>query len=237
MRERSIRYVPAPIIFLLVAGIALQIIFNSWLPKPNARAEDLASPASTTTLKLISLGEPIAFAKLLMLYLQAFDNQPGISVPFQELDYNKVEQWLTRISELDPRGQYPLFFASRLYGEVANEAKQRQMAELVYKQFLVDPNRRWPWLTHVTVMAKHRLKDLPLAFKYAKALREHATGKNVPHWAQQMEIFILEDMNEIQTAKILLGGLLENGQIIDQNEIRFLSERLAELEKKAPSKK
>jgi hypothetical protein len=106
------------------------------------------------------------------------------------------------------------------------------MAEFVYQQFLLDPNRRWPWLAHVAIMAKHRLKDLPLALKYSRAMRERATARDVPHWAQQMEIFILEDMNELESAKILIGGLLESGQITDKNEGYFLSQRLKELEKK-----
>jgi hypothetical protein len=45
-----------------------------------------------------------------------------------------------------------------------------------------------------------------------------------------MEIFILEDMNELAAAKIMLGGLLESGTIQDPAELRFLRERLQELE-------
>jgi hypothetical protein len=47
-----------------------------------------------------------------------------------------------------------------------------------------------------------------------------------------MEIFILEDMNELQAARILLGGLLEHGDIQDPNERRFLERRLRELEQR-----
>jgi len=45
-----------------------------------------------------------------------------------------------------------------------------------------------------------------------------------------MEIFILEDMNELQAAKIMIGGLLAKGAIRDPAEVRFLKERLDELE-------
>ncbi|HCN90147.1 MAG TPA: hypothetical protein DIT28_13380, partial [Oxalobacteraceae bacterium] len=61
----------------------------------------------------------------------------------------------------------------------------------------------------------------------------HATGSQVPDWAKQMEIFLLEDMNELERAKILLGGLLHSGQITDPHEIRFLEERLKQLELKS----
>ena len=45
-----------------------------------------------------------------------------------------------------------------------------------------------------------------------------------------MEIFILEDMNELEAAKVMLGGLLATGRIRDADERRFLEEKLAELE-------
>jgi hypothetical protein len=52
----------------------------------------------------------------------------------------------------------------------------------------------------------------------------------VPLWAKQMEIFILEDMNELEAAKVMLGGLLESGAVTDPGELRFLQQRLQELE-------
>ena len=48
-----------------------------------------------------------------------------------------------------------------------------------------------------------------------------------------MEIFILEDMNEFEAARIMLGGLLASGQIRDPAEARFLAQRLKDLEAKS----
>jgi hypothetical protein len=45
-----------------------------------------------------------------------------------------------------------------------------------------------------------------------------------------MRIFILEDMGETQSAKVLLGGLLTSGEVSDEAEIRFLEQRLQLLE-------
>jgi hypothetical protein len=176
------------------------------------------------------VGEPIAVANLLSLYLQAFDTQPGISIPFKDLDYDRVNDWLSRILELDSPGQYPLLMASQVYSQVPDEHRQRQMLELVYQQFLLDPNRRWRWLGHAAIMAKHRLHDLGLALRYARAINRYATAAEVPHWAKQMHIFVLEDMGEHQTAKILLGGLLASGAITDPHEALFLTQRLSALQ-------
>jgi hypothetical protein len=45
-----------------------------------------------------------------------------------------------------------------------------------------------------------------------------------------MEIFILEDMNELQAARIMLGDLIQSGAVEDPAELRFLKQRLEELE-------
>lgn len=218
--------VPATVLALLLAGLSLQIAWHGAQAPRQARAESLPAPPHTELLRAASLGEPLVFAHFIMLWLQAFDNQPGISIPFRDLDYGRVIAWLERILQLDGRTQYPLLAASRVYAEVPAPTKQRPMLEFVYQQFLLDPNRRWPWMAHAVFIAKHRLKDLPLSLKYAKALTNYATGAKVPHWAQQMQIFVLEDMGEVESAKVLLGGLIESGKVTDPHELRFLEERL-----------
>jgi len=51
-----------------------------------------------------------------------------------------------------------------------------------------------------------------------------------------MQIFIAEDMNELQAAKIMIGGLLESGKLKDPGERQFLKQRLEELERRMSSK-
>jgi hypothetical protein len=236
MSQRSIAGVPRGVLALLALGLAAQIGLKATAPPPRTAAEDLAPAPSIAALRLASFGDPVALGKTLMLYLQAFDYQSGSKVPYRDLDYARLEAWLERILELDPRGQYPLLAASRLYAEVPVEAKQRSMLEFVYRQFLLDPDRRWPWLAHATAIAKHRLHDLPLALRYARAIQRYAVADNVPLWAKQMEIFILEDMNELETARLIIGGYLQSGTVKDPAELRFLDERLRQLEARTARK-
>ena len=231
MRQRPFTSVPRSVVALAVLALATQVVFAVLQPRPQARAEQLPAPPSAPVLRAMSLGDPIPLAQLWTLWLQAFDNQPGISIPFLDLDYGKVEAWLQRILQLDPHGQYPLMMASQLYAQVPDECKQRQMLDFVHREFLSDPNRRWPWMAHAAIMARHRLNDLPLALSFARDLAAHATAPNVPHWAGQMQIFLYEDMGEYETARVLLGGLLDSGAVQDPHEIHFLIERLNKLKK------
>ena len=119
--------------------------------------------------------------------------------------------------------------ASRLYGAVPYDGKQRQMLEFVYEQFLLDPDRRWQWLAHAAIIAKHQLGDIDLALKYAQAITVHATGEAVPGWAKHMTVVVLEDMGELDAAVLLIGRLLKDGLITDPHEVRFLPRKLEEL--------
>jgi hypothetical protein len=215
---------------VLICGLGLQVFLNNSLPHAVGKAAELPPPPSPTTLKLISFGEPHLAAQLMLLYLQASDTQPGTNLRYLDLDYQRVGSWLGTILAMDSVSQYPLLIASHLYAQVPNENKQRMMLDFIYREFLIDPNRRWPALAHASVIAKHRLKDLPLALKYANAIANNTTAKEVPSWAKQMPIFILEDMGELEAAKVLIGGLLESGKITDTHEINFLVKRLEALE-------
>jgi hypothetical protein len=230
MNERKVSAVPAAVLAALVLALGLQLELRREMPPARAGASDLSPAPGLTGLRLAALGDPIPLAKVLMLYLQAFDLNAANAIPYQALDYATLEQWLLRILWLDPTGQYPLFAASRVYADVPDEARQRRMLDLVYREFRADPDRRWPWLAHAAAMAKHRLKDLALARRYAAAIQQHAKGEHVPLWAKQMEIFILEDMNELETARVMIGGFLDSGMISDPAEIRFLDRRLREIQ-------
>ena len=232
---RPLSSVPNAAKFLLVATLVLNVIWQGLLEKPRASATALGMPPHVAWLRVASVGEPLALAQFLMLRLQAFDNQPGLSVPYSALDYGAVEAWLKRALELDPAAQYPLMMAAHLYAQIPDQAKQRRMLAFVQREFLNDPERRWRWLAHAALVAKHRLKDMPLALAYASDITRHAAG--AASWARQMRIFILEDMGEHEAAAVLLGGLLATGEVRDSAEIHFLSQRLEVLKAAEKSSK
>lgn len=217
--QRALGAVPKALWALLAASLAAQVAWQARQLSHTPAASELPPPPSVHGLRLASFAEPEAAARLLALYVQSFDLGAANSLA-----------WLRSILELDPRGQYPLFLAARVYAENTDPLRARLALDFVYQQFFIDPNRRWPWLAHAALTAKHRLADLPLARRYASAVQRYATAPDVPLWAKQMEVFILEDMNELDAARIMLGGMLESGMVHDPAELRFLRQRLQELE-------
>lgn len=231
MRERSIKSVPVSVLVIMAAGMVMQLAWSALQPPLSAKAEQLPVPMNVESWRAASFGDPIPLSRALMLWLQCFDNGT-VTIPFRNLDYERVTRWLDTVISLDSKSQYTLLAATRLYAEVPDEPRQRLMLDFVYRKFLEDPAHRWRWLAQAVVIAKHRLNDLPLALKFAQALADNTNNDAVPSWARQMHIFIHEDMGEVESARILLGGLLESGTITDVNELRFLNERLQVLQQR-----
>ncbi len=231
-RERPVEYVPKHYIIGLVLFLALQVIFHLYFIKPQLKIEQLTKPANSYYYLLPALSDNIIASKTLMLWLQAFDNQPGVSLSFKELNYSIIKEWLGLIQSLDNKSQYPLLTASRVYSRVDNTIKKKIMLDFVKDEYLKKPNQRWRWMAYCVYVAKYELKDLDLALSFAKLLRENTSYDAAPAWATQMELFILEELDQLESAKILIGGFLESGEIKDEHELRFLHNRLSELESK-----
>lgn len=230
MKERPLKDVPRLVLATLVLALTVQCALRLAQAGTTAKAQDLDAPPASISLRFATMGDPIPLAKLLMLYLQSYDFRADNPIHFQALDYGRLTGWLTRILELDPGGQYPLHAASRVYAEIPDATKTRVMLDFVYQEFLSDPEHRWMWLAHAASIAKHRLNDLELARRYAAAIQQHATGPQVPMWAKQMEAFILEDMNELEAARVMIGGFVASGQITEPGELRFLEGRMKQIE-------
>lgn len=229
--ERPVAALPA----WLRRGLALALLAQVLLAlAPGSRlryAADLPPAPTAPVLRAAAFGEPAALSRLAMLWLQSFDSGATNQTHYRDLDYGRLTGWLGAIQGTDPRSRYPLFAAARIYAEVPDPARARQMLEFVHREYLKAPQQRWPALAHGALLAKHRLQDLALARRYAAAIQAVAQDPAVPLWAKQMEIFILEDMNELEAARIMLGGLLAAGRVTDPGERRFLQGRLAELER------
>jgi hypothetical protein len=231
--QRPLEAVPPWVALFLAAFLGLQIFLSARLAPSPRKAGDLPTPPRVAALRIAAIGEPAALARLAMVYLQSFDYHGSNSLPFRRLDYDRLVGWLKAIHALDPLSKYPVFAAAHVYAEVHDPVRQRKMLDFIYSVFLENPNRHWPALAHASLVAKHRLKDLDLSLKYARAIDRMTTATDVPLWARQMQVFILEDMNELEAASIMLGGLLAKGQVRDAAERQYLERRLKALEERS----
>jgi hypothetical protein len=221
----------------LTLALGAQLAMHGLTPRPRAQPADLSRPPSVGEARVIALGDAPALARAMMLGLQTYDVQPGVSLPLRTLDYPRVIDWLRLIVTLHPDSQYALLSAARLYAEVPDPARTRMMLDFIHAAFLEDPDRRWPWLAHAVVLARHRLGDTRLALFYARELRTHVDPGSAPPWVGEMEALALADLGEREAARVLLGGLLASGTITEPHERHFLIERLEALDTHAVAPK
>jgi hypothetical protein len=211
---------------MLVLALLTQLVWHAVRPAPVALVQALPNAPRAELARAAALGDGPALARLLSLWLQAFDNPPGVNVPFRDLDYARLERWLEVMLELDAEAQFPLLAAARVYGAVPDAARTRRMLEFVHRRFLEAPVKRWRWMADAALIARHRLHDLDLARDYAKSLTERTKAGEVPFWARDLYVLVLEDRCELEAARIIIGGLVSDGQISDPRELAFLEAKL-----------
>lgn len=226
------RTAPWWLLILLLIALGSQIAWKSFASPPLAKMVDFGSPPSLALLRLSTLGDPIAMASVWMLWLQTFDDQAGLVVPFNNLNFYHLAAWLERILALDPRSEYPLFAAIRVYGFVQDPDKQRIMLDFVHRAFLDAPQQRWSWLALAAVQARHRLADHDLARLYMDEIGKKSIANQLPFWVQGLQARILIEQNELDSARAVIGGLLVHEAMSERKKqsLAIWLEKLAERE-------
>lgn len=227
---KPLRLIPLALWALLAAGVAGQLAFHHYLaPEPRITARDFSQPPSAAALRATAFGDYATLSKVLALWVQAFDNQPGASIPFNQLDYDALGQWLDRAVALDARAAYPHFLMSKIYTATHNEPRRRKSVAWVRRHFLARPDARYEWMTYIANFAKYELKDDDLAFALARQLNAHTTPGAVPDWVRQLEIYYLQGHDQFEAAADLLLARLQAGEVTEPQEFIYLSDQLERL--------
>lgn len=224
--------VPRWLWVLAAAALVLQLLFHFQVQgaaQVDRRGLELQPPPSAGVLQAMALGDPLVLGRVLMLNLQAFDNQQGESISFYELNYDILGQWLDRIVALDEKAEYPHFSAAKIYTSVLNNKQVRIMIEWVRRHFANAPDARWEWMAHAAHMAQYTLEDRALARALAEELHRLTTPGKVPGWSRQMGVFFLENGSEYEASAAMLANLLDTGEVDDPNEFKFLLTRLEDI--------
>ncbi|NKC16873.1 MAG: hypothetical protein GKR94_33175 [Gammaproteobacteria bacterium] len=228
-RDRPFSQVPRWILVAALATLCAQLIWHGVRAPPQALVSELPEAPEPVFVRLASLEEPVAAAKVALLWLQAFDDPPGETLAFKDLDYERLEAWLRLIMELDPRAHAPLLAAAKVYTSTPDREQVMRMMALVHEQFLAAPNARWRWLAHVALLARYRLEDAQLALRFARDISSHAAADTVPFWARDLTVLLLEDLCELEAARVMVGGLLASKTLSDPGELAFLQRKLEAL--------
>ncbi len=232
-RREQPRSPPRWVLVLLAGTLAMQLAWGSTRPPPVAQADQFASPPALAVLRLAALGDTIAFSRMVMLWVQNFDNQPGLAMPFRHLDYGALAQWLERVQSLDPQSDYPLHAALHFYTPIPDKQRSLKMIDFIHERFLENPDLRWRWLALAAVEARHRWGEKGLALAFLYEIHDKARQGHLPPWVRGVQLSIVREEGGVQSARQLVGGLLHNGAITDPGELKYLQSWLEQWESDA----
>ena len=231
--ERPIIQLPRPLLWgfaLILAGQLLYHKSSQQLLEVDYQA--LSNPLQVSTYRGVSMGSDKLLGYLLAIRLQLHDNQMGRHFSYSHINYHRLVDWLEQIRALNPRSEYPMLLASRVYSQTQDKARLRLMLDFIERTFEDDPQLHWRRLAEASVLAKHQLGDLELALRFAEKLAQQPESVIMPDWARDIRFLLLAEMSEYESAVAIIQALLQSGAVDDPDERRFLESKLLEFQQK-----
>lgn len=231
-KERRLGNIPGLILLVFIVVLLCQLSFhhNQKEDKSLVYYRALSAPLDADWYKAIFKGSEKTWGELLLLNVQLHDNQAGRHLSYLHLDYKKLMDWLLTAHAVNPDSDYPGFLATRIYAQVSNPQKVRQMIEVVELLFESDPVQHWRRMTEASLIAKHKLGDLQLSLQLAEKVARLPNSIDLPLWARDMRLILLDELNQNESAVILISSMIESGTITDPDELRFLQSRLLKIQ-------
>ena len=231
--ERPVFQLPGYILIGLMLAMGVQVFLHQqYLSQKSNSYESLSVPFSASVYKGLSMGSDKLFSYLLVIRLQLHDNQAGRHIRYREIDYSLLVNWLDQIYQLNPESEYPMVLASGVYSQTHDKKSLRILLKYIDEKFTDNPQLHWRRQAESTVVAKHQLGDLNLALRMAEKLSKQPMSIDMPRWARDMHFLLLGDMNEFESAIVIIRNLLEGNAITDNDEKRFLKEKLLYFQQK-----
>ena len=231
--ERPMLSLPRPLLLAFVLLLFAQIsIHHLGRRSLETHYRGLGEPFSSATYRGLAMGSEQLFGYLLALRLQLHDNQAGQHFHYSLIDYDRLIDWLDRITEISTGTEYPMLLASRVYSSTQDHQSLRQVLAFIERRFDDDPQLHWRRLAEASIIAKHRLGDIDLALALARKLARQPASVGMPNWARDFEFLLLADLNELESAIAMIQALLQTESVNDADERRFLQSKLLEFQQK-----
>ena len=231
--ERPITQLPRPLLWGFALILAAQLLYHkSSQQQIEAGYQALLNPLQASTYRGVSMGSDKLLGYLLAIRLQLHDNQMGRHFSYSHIDYHRLVDWLEQIRRLNPRSEYPMLLASRVYSQTHDKGQLRLVLDFIERTFEDDPRLHWRRLAEASVLAKHQLGDLELALRFAEKLAQLPESVIMPNWARDIRLLLLAEMNEFETAVAIIQALLQSGAVSDPDERRFLEGKMLEFQQK-----
>jgi hypothetical protein len=169
----------------------------------------------------MALGDPQLFYRVAAFALQNMGDEGGRVTPLGDYDYGRLGDWLDLLDLLDPQARYAPTLAAYYFGQTPDPDDLRRIIAYLIRVGARDPAHNWRWLTHAAYLARHRLKDLPLALEVARHLAGLPEGE-VPLWVRQMPAFVMAEVGEREAARDLMATIRATDTNLSPDEVALI---------------
>lgn len=231
--ERPVMSLPAP----LLVGFAVLLLLQIFIHHQDRAGlsldyQTLDAPLDLEFYQGLAMGSEQLLGYLLAIRVQLHDSQAGRHFLYSQIDYNRLIEWLNRVTELSPGTEYPMLLASRVYTTTKEPGRLRLIIGFIQQRFEDDPELHWRHMAEASVVAKHRLGDLELALAIAEKLARQPAELNIPRWARDIQFLLLAELNELESSIAIIESLLRSDAVYDPDEQRFLESKLLDFQQK-----
>ena len=225
--ERPLAQLPIPVLLAFMLLLCLQLFTYELSARQAAsKYKPLSLPFDAEIYRNLSMGSEKLLSYLLAIRLQLHDNQAGRHIRYSNLNYSSLVNWLEQIYRLNESSEYTMVLASRVYSQTKDKKRLRTILEYISQTYELNPQLHWRHMAEGSVIAKHHLEDLEFALAMAEKLSNQPESVSMPRWARDIHLLLFAELNEFESALIIIEALLQSGTIIDPDEIRFLKEKL-----------
>jgi hypothetical protein len=216
-------------LILLAAALLLHAALALHHRERRADWSGVPPPPPLLTAPALALGDPQLFYRAAAFALQNMGDGGGRVTPLADYDYARLGDWLDLLDRLDPEARYAPTLAAYYFGQTPDPDGLRRIVAYLSRVGARDPARNWRWLTHAAYLARHRLRDLPLALAIARNLAGLSPDE-VPLWVRQMPAFVLAEVGEREAARDLMATILATDANLSPDEVAVIERFIARQE-------
>ncbi|PIR33134.1 MAG: hypothetical protein COV36_03260 [Alphaproteobacteria bacterium CG11_big_fil_rev_8_21_14_0_20_44_7] len=205
---------------LLVIFLVLQFMFWSSTNQIKPNLSIMPPFPSKEEVAALSFGDDQMYFRILALQLQMMGDTFGRTTPLKDYDYPLLNKWFLLLDTLDWESNFVPSIAAYYFSRTQHPPDVVYVVDYLEKHSMVNPEKKWWWLSQAIYLTNSVLGDKERALKYGRVLRKVKT--TIPMWARQMEVFLREDLGENEEAETVMCEIFENAADIPEFEMNFM---------------
>lgn len=196
-----------------------------WTQSRPMQAEwaNVPPPPGEAGASLMTLGDPQLAYRMTGLMLQNFGDTGGRTTPLQDYNYEHLGLWFYRADQLDPISNHVPLLAAYYFGATQDPSMLGPVIDYLAHVGRRGADQKWRWLGQAIHLARFRMEDTDLALELAHELAG-LDEPDMPGWARQMPVFILNAQGDRESAyDFMVGVLREEAENMHPNEVNFMA--------------